>query len=70
MTRLRGTTIALVRRDDEVAIAGDGQVSLGDTVLKATAKKIRRLHDGKVLAGFAGRVFASTHPVGSPSWKT
>lgn len=54
MKRSRGTTIALVRRDEEVAIAGDGQVTLGDTVLKATAKKIRRLHDGKVLAGFAG----------------
>ena len=54
MERLRGTTIAMVRLGDEVAVAGDGQVSLGDTVLKGTAKKIRRLHDGKVLAGFAG----------------
>jgi ATP-dependent HslUV protease, peptidase subunit HslV len=54
MKGLRGTTIALVRRGEEVAIAGDGQVSLGDTILKSTAKKIRRLHDGKVLAGFAG----------------
>lgn len=50
----RGTTIACVRKNGEVAIAGDGQVSLGDTVVKHSACKIRRLYDGKVLAGFAG----------------
>ena len=54
MAALRGTTILLVRRGKQVALAGDGQVSLGDTVIKSTAKKIRRLHDNQVLAGFAG----------------
>ncbi len=54
MKGLRGTTIILVRKGDEVAVAGDGQVSQGETVIKSTAKKIRRLHEGKVLAGFAG----------------
>ncbi|RPI28109.1 MAG: ATP-dependent protease subunit HslV [Acidobacteria bacterium] len=54
MKGLRGTTIILVRRGDDVAVAGDGQVSQGDTVLKSNAKKIRTLHEGKVVAGFAG----------------
>jgi ATP-dependent HslUV protease subunit HslV len=54
MTELRGTTIVAVSRGGHVAVAGDGQVSLGNTVLKHTARKIRRLHDGKVVAGFAG----------------
>jgi ATP-dependent HslUV protease, peptidase subunit HslV len=49
-----GTTILCVRRDGKVVIAGDGQVSLDKTVMKATAKKVRRLGDGQVLAGFAG----------------
>jgi ATP-dependent HslUV protease subunit HslV len=48
------TTIVVVRDDKSVALAGDGQVSMGDTVAKATANKLRRLHEGKVLAGFAG----------------
>ena len=48
------TTILCVRKDGELAIAGDGQVSLGHTVLKKQANKIRSLSDGKVLAGFAG----------------
>ena len=48
------TTILSVRKDGEVVIAGDGQVSLGDTVVKANAKKLRRLADGNVIAGFAG----------------
>ena len=51
---IRGTTVICVRRDDAVCLAGDGQVSLGDTVLKATARKIQRLRGGQVLAGFAG----------------
>ena len=51
---MRGTTIVAVSRGGRVAIAGDGQVTLGATVLKHTARKIRRLHDDKVLAGFAG----------------
>ncbi len=48
------TTILSVRRDDEVAMGGDGQVSLGDTVMKGNARKVRRLYNGKVIAGFAG----------------
>ena len=48
------TTILSVRRDDEVALGGDGQVSLGNTVMKGNARKVRRLGDGKILAGFAG----------------
>lgn len=49
-----GTTIIAVRRDGKVAIAGDGQVTLGATVMKKGAVKVRRLLEGKVLAGFAG----------------
>ncbi|MCF2858865.1 ATP-dependent protease subunit HslV [Pseudoalteromonas sp. SMS1] len=48
------TTIVSVRRGDKVVIGGDGQVSLGNTVMKGNAKKVRRLYNGKVLAGFAG----------------
>jgi ATP-dependent HslUV protease subunit HslV len=51
---LHGTTIIAVHREDGCAIAGDGQVTLGQTVVKHTARKIRRLHNGQVLAGFAG----------------
>src|SRR5215467_11004700 len=51
---LQGTTILSVRRDGRVIIAGDGQVTLEKTVMKATAKKVRRLGDGSVIAGFAG----------------
>src|SRR5277367_4439123 len=53
-TRIRSTTILCVRRDDKVVMAGDGQVTLGSEVLKASAKKLRRLYSGKILAGFAG----------------
>ncbi len=49
-----GTTILCVQKDGKTVIAGDGQVSLGDTVVKTTAKKVRRLADGSVIAGFAG----------------
>jgi ATP-dependent HslUV protease subunit HslV len=52
--QIRGTTVIAVRKSDSVAIAGDGQVTLGDTVLKAGARKIQRLRGGRVLAGFAG----------------
>ena len=48
------TTIVSVRRGDQVALAGDGQVSLGNTVMKGNASKVRRLYRGQVLAGFAG----------------
>jgi ATP-dependent HslUV protease, peptidase subunit HslV len=54
MPRLRSTTILAVRHKDRVAIGGDGQVTLGQTVMKSDAKKIRRLHGGRVLTGFAG----------------
>jgi ATP-dependent HslUV protease subunit HslV len=49
-----GTTILCVRRDGLVAMGGDGQVTLGNTVMKANARKVRRLHEGRVIAGFAG----------------
>jgi ATP-dependent HslUV protease subunit HslV len=50
----RSTTIIAVRRDSKVAVAGDGQVTMGDTVVKLQAKKVRRLAGGGVIAGFAG----------------
>jgi ATP-dependent HslUV protease subunit HslV len=52
--RIRSTTVICVRRGDRVVMAADGQVSLGSTVMKGSAKKIRRLYNDKVLAGFAG----------------
>lgn len=48
------TTIVSVRRNGQVVVGGDGQVSLGNTVMKGNARKVRRLYNGKVLAGFAG----------------
>ncbi len=51
---VRSTTILAVRRDGAVALAGDGQVTIGSTIMKHDARKVRRLHEGKVLAGFAG----------------
>mgnify|MGYP000907646267 CR=1 FL=1 len=53
-TTWHGTTILAVRRAGKVVIAGDGQVSLGATVIKSNARKVRRIGDGKVIAGFAG----------------
>ena len=50
----KGTTILCVRRGSEVAMAGDGQVSMGNTVMKHTARKLRRMYDDQVVAGFAG----------------
>lgn len=52
--RMRSTTVLCVRRDAKVVMAGDGQVTLGAEVLKASAKKLRRLYNDKILAGFAG----------------
>ena len=52
--RIRSTTVLCVRRGDKVVMAGDGQVTLGDSVIKHGAKKIRRLYQEKILAGFAG----------------
>jgi ATP-dependent HslUV protease subunit HslV len=54
MEQFRGTTIVSVRRDGKVAMAGDGQVSMGNTIMKGNARKVRLLAGGKVIAGFAG----------------
>ena len=54
MEQYRGTTILSVRRNGKVVIGGDGQVSLGNTIMKGNARKVRRLYQGKVIAGFAG----------------
>jgi len=53
---MKATTIVAIRRDGKVAMAGDGQVTLGETVMKSGATKVRTLHEGKILAGFAGAV--------------
>jgi ATP-dependent HslUV protease subunit HslV len=52
--KVRSTTILLVRRNGRVALAGDGQVTMGDTVMKSGARKVRRLYNDRILAGFAG----------------
>ena len=54
MDQYHGTTILSVRRGACVAMAGDGQVTLGNLVIKASARKVRRIHQGAILAGFAG----------------
>ena len=54
MEQFRGTTIISVRRNGQVVVGGDGQVSLGNTVMKGNARKVRRLYHNKVIAGFAG----------------
>ncbi|MDT8341015.1 MAG: ATP-dependent protease subunit HslV [Longimicrobiales bacterium] len=54
--RVRATTVVAVRKDGAVAMAGDGQVTMGDTVVKTRAQKVRSLRDGEILAGFAGAV--------------
>jgi ATP-dependent HslUV protease subunit HslV len=53
-TKIRSTTVIAVRRGGRVAMAGDGQVTMGETVMKSNAKKVRVIYDGKVLIGFAG----------------
>ena len=52
--KIRSTTVICVRRDDKVVMAGDGQVTLGQEVIKSTARKLRRLYNDKIVAGFAG----------------
>src|ERR1700741_2259321 len=52
--RIRATTVLCVRRDGKVVMAGDGQVTLGQEILKSTARKLRRIYNDKILAGFAG----------------
>jgi len=54
MEQFRGTTIVSVRRNGVVAVGGDGQVSMGNTIMKGNARKVRHLADGRVIAGFAG----------------
>ena len=54
MADLHGTTIVSVRRGNMVVVGGDGQVTLGNTIMKSNARKVRRLYNGKILAGFAG----------------
>jgi ATP-dependent HslUV protease subunit HslV len=54
MEQFRGTTIVSVRRNGKVAIGGDGQVSVGNTIMKGNARKVRRLAEGRIIAGFAG----------------
>jgi ATP-dependent HslUV protease subunit HslV len=55
-SEMRATTVLAVRKGGRIALGGDGQVTIGDTVMKATAQKVRTLKDGKILAGFAGAV--------------
>ena len=59
--KFRGTTILMVRRGEKVAVAGDGQVTLGDMVMKHKAKKVRRLYHGKIIVGFAGASADALH---------
>ena len=54
IARIRSTTVLLVKRNGKTAMSGDGQVTLGETVIKSTARKVRRVSNGKILAGFAG----------------
>jgi ATP-dependent HslUV protease subunit HslV len=54
MMEIRGTTILCVRRAGNVVLAGDGQVTMSNVILKANARKVRKIHDNKILAGFAG----------------
>ena len=56
LPEVRATTVLAVRRDGHVAMGGDGQVTMGDTVVKGSARKVRALRDGTILAGFAGAV--------------
>ena len=52
--KIRSTTVLLVKKDGQTAMAGDGQVTLGETVIKGNARKVRRIHNGEILVGFAG----------------
>ena len=54
MTTIHGTTIIAIKKDDKIAIGGDGQVTLGHTVFKSKSQKVRTLYNGEVMAGFAG----------------
>ena len=52
--KIRSTTVIAIRKGDSIAMAGDGQVTMGNAVMKGNARKVRRIFDGKVLVGFAG----------------
>ena len=54
MEKIRSTTVIAVRRNGKVAMAGDGQVTMGETVMKPNARKVRKIYDGRILTGFAG----------------
>lgn len=54
MDKIRSTTVIAVRRNGKVAMAGDGQVTMGETVMKPNARKVRKIYDGRILTGFAG----------------
>ncbi len=56
MEQIKSTTVLGIRRNGKVAIAGDGQVMLGNTIMKSGAKKVRKIYNDKILAGFAGSV--------------
>ena len=56
LPEVRATTVLAVRKDGRIAMGGDGQVTMGDTIVKGSARKVRALKDGKILAGFAGAV--------------
>ena len=62
--RVRSTTVLLVRKGADVALAGDGQVTMGETVMKASARKVRRLYNDQILAGFAGATGDATRSDG------
>lgn len=61
MTTFHGTTILAVRRDNRVAVAGDGQVTLGDHVVKHQARKVRRIYNDRIIVGFAGATADALH---------
>ena len=56
LPEIRATTVLAVRKDSRLAMGGDGQVTMGDTIVKGSARKVRALKDGRFLAGFAGAV--------------
>ncbi len=66
MEQYHGTTILSVRRGRHVALGGDGQVTLGNIVIKASARKVRKLYQDRILAGFAGGT-ADARPPGKPA---
>ena len=72
MEQYRGTTILSVRRHGKVVIGGDGQVSMGNTIMKGNAKKVRRLYGNRVIAGFAGGQLMLSHFLNAlrPNWKS